>query len=177
MENEFKIEFQFISRSKKLRAKENRFRRCRSVNDFDTSINAEEQNKKNENPLRDLQEAQNFCLFPQQGNRFPGEDNAYPLYKETAKHNIYSFNKEEVETDYKRIGTTFSNDKRKGVKMGVSAFSNARQEVSKSLEAINLSLGELERISIHSNSSECSTSIPSTPRSERILEAFVLGMT
>lgn len=55
-------------------------------------------------------------------------------------------------------------DKRRGVKMGVRAFSNVSQRVCRSMEAVNTASNEdLEQLSLHSVSLCCSS--PSTPKS------------
>lgn len=60
-------------------------------------------------------------------------------------------------------------DKRRGVKMGMRAFSSMGQRVCRSMEAVNASGSEdLEQLSLHSVSLCCSS--PSTPG-----EAYILG--
>lgn len=71
-------------------------------------------------------------------------------------------------------------DKRRGVKMGVRAFSNGGQRITRSMEAVNaLNPDDLEQLSLQSISLHCSsTSMSRSPTmdvQESLQNAYVLG--
>lgn len=152
-ETEFKIEFSFPSKRKN--RKENKCKRSKSVNDFNTalneSVNEDYQNKENENP-------QEYMIPSVQRQR-----NGLILDSGCL------------------AGLPSTVDKRRGVKMGVRAFSNSGLRMSRSVEAVNSFLNEdLEQLSLQSISLHCSTnSVPRSVDSEKrnfVSDAYVLGM-
>lgn len=71
-------------------------------------------------------------------------------------------------------------DKRRGVKMGVRAFSNGGQRITRSMEAVNaLSSDDLEQLSLQSISLHCSSTTmsrsPAVDVQESHQNAYVLG--
>ncbi|KAI4457360.1 ferm domain (protein4.1-ezrin-radixin-moesin) family [Holotrichia oblita] len=118
---------------------------------FDEFINEEHQNKENENPA--FNHANNFR-----------NHNALVLDSSCLSglpnhHNVC--------------------DKRRGVKMGIRAFSNNGRRVSRSMEAVNVLAGEdLEQLSLQSvsiNYSSSSTPQSPTNESKKSTEAYIIS--
>lgn len=151
-ETEFKIEFRFSSKSNALRSKENKFKRSKSTSDF-ANLKDESINEEYQN-----------------------KENENPYHHKTPIQRTHTG----LVLDSSCLsGLPMTADKRRGVKMGVRAFSNAGQRVSRSMEAVNtLTNDELEQLSLQSVSLHCSSaSIAQSPITEYKgpTDAYILG--
>ncbi|KAK5649235.1 hypothetical protein RI129_000264 [Pyrocoelia pectoralis] len=152
-ETEFKIEFCASPRSSLKRNLDFRYKRSKSIGDFgsvhdDYLMIEEYQNKENENPDR---------------NRVEGNKNGGGLILDSGC--------------LAGLSNSIVWDKRRGVKMGVSAFQSNGQRVSRSMEAVNALLNEeLEQLSLQSTSLHCSTSESRSPVVEYrdVHDAYIL---
>lgn len=144
-ETEFKIEFRASSRSSH-GSKENKCKRSKSVSDF-SMLNDESINED-----------------------FQNKENENPhLY-----HKKY-YSKGLILDSSCLSGVPTTHDKRRGVKMGIRAFANVGQRVSRSMEAVNMLINEeLEQLSLQSVSIHCSSaSIPPSPVTDS--KPYILG--
>ncbi|KAK4881258.1 hypothetical protein RN001_004577 [Aquatica leii] len=132
-ETEFKIEFCSSSKSSLRHNSDCKYKRSKSISDFgavnDYLMIEEFQNKENENPQHGRIEYNSYNSgLILDSNYLSGLPNS----------SVW--------------------DKRRGVKMGVSAFQNTGQRVSRSMEAVNALLNEeLEQLSLQSTSLHCSS--------------------
>lgn len=153
-ETEFRIEFRASTRSSTQHSEDKERKRSKSVNDFallnEELINEEYQNKENENPRS------NVLALPRKRSGLILDSSCLSDFP---------------------MGNA---DKRRGVKMGVRAFSNVGLRVSRSMEAVNAPIGEdLEQLSLQSVSLHCSSpSLPRSPVAESaapLSGAYILG--
>ncbi|XP_031358512.1 uncharacterized protein LOC116182151 [Photinus pyralis] len=153
-ETEFKIEFCASPRASLKRNSDLRFKRSKSIGDFggahdDCLMIEEYQNKENENPDHGRGENNRSC-----GGLILDSSCLSGLPNSSVW------------------------DKRRGVKMGVSAFQSNGQRVSRSMEAVNALLNEeLEQLSLQSTSLHCSsTSVSRSPVVEyrEVQDAYIL---
>lgn len=153
-ETEFQIAFRASTRSSTRHSSQDKeCKRSKSVNDFvilNELINEEFQNKENENPRSNVSVAQ---------KRRSG------LILDSS-----------CLADFP-MGNA---DKRRGVKMGIRAFSGVGCRISRSMEAVNGPISEdLEQLSLQSVSLHCSSpSLPRSPVAEcppPLSGAYVLG--
>lgn len=150
-ETEFKIEFRSSTRSKQCDEKNITRRRSKSVNDFTSMYQNESVNE----------ECQN-------------KENENPLTQ--VRHTGLTLDS----SCLSGLPIPSSYDKRRGVKMGVRAFGNIEQRVSRSMEAVNMfGNDELEQLSLQSVSIHCgSVSTPQSPIGDSGVcnDAYVIGL-
>lgn len=153
-ETEFKIEFCPSTKSSLRHSPQNKCKRSKSISNFgavnDELLIEEYQNKENENP-------QHLKTEGQKGYDGLILDSSY----------------------LSGLPNSSVWDKRRGVKMGIRAFTNNGQRVSRSMEAVNaLTNDDLEQLSLQSTSLHCSsTSISKSPVVEyrEPQDAYILG--
>lgn len=133
-ETEFQIEFRTSALSKR-KSIETNYKRSKSVSNFDElEINEKYQNKENES-------CQQVCNVQKRRSGLILDSSCLS-----------------------GLPSLINPDKRRGVKMGVRAFSSVSRRVCRSMEAVNTeSTDDLEQLSLRSVSLCCSS--PSTPQS------------
>lgn len=154
-DTEFKIEFRPSSSNSNDDVIDTRCKRSKSVNDFmllqeEENVNEDYQNKENESPYCQMDLIQSQTGLVLDSSYLSGLGNQ-----------------------------NLSGDKRRGVKMGIRAFSGTGQRICRSMEAVNIATSEeLEQMSLQSVSIHCSeVSLPKSMEignREKISEAYIL---